>query len=333
MKFEEFKKKDDVKAFDDFISVKEAKALGIIPKEYDEIFNEECQCGSDMIIKTNRKQLMCCDPRCKIKLGYMLAEVFARFEVADLGPKTCKSIIVQTYDRLKYKSHLEPLLMEPEVYPRVLAGSKGIDFVYGVNKIKTSKLTFGSLIARLGLPSLDKTAGDMFDEYPNVDSFVADVSKHKGVINLLESKGIHDLKKAFYIKEFLPELYLAEILMQGNLKDLAVSKIEVCLTGRLSFDGMAITKGAFLEYLNTKSIAKDGKVLYEFSKSTAKETVPYIIYSKKSADDKFLTGLRRQKVEDTAKTGKQILIKPEELYEKVRKVVEIYERELVSESE
>ena len=331
LKFEEFIKKDqeNFNAFSEFISVSRAKEEGVIPKEYNSIFDNDCKCGSEMMIQRNRKKLMCCDPRCRIKIGLRLAETFKRFECDNLGPGTSSSIINQTWEYLKYKSHIEALLMPEESFPMVLTGAKSLDFKYAIERIKGTKITLASFISKLALPKMEDKAIDIFENYKMVDEFVNDYKAHGGLVRLLALKGIRDLKVAYYIDECLPDLYLGEMLIEGKVKDTALVNTYVCLTGRLKLDGLPITKQNYIAYLNEESIAKDGKVIYEFIPCSAKESVPYIIYTNPSADDKYLVGVAREK-EYLQGTGehKQILIKPEELLEKVRKVVKEYEHRL-----
>ena len=125
MIYDEFKKLDEYNAFAEFISVSQAKSSGIIPESFHNIFQDKCKCGSDFIISENLTQLQCCDPRCKIKMGHTLADILARFDCKNLGPATCLSIMSECYDKLKYKSPVEVLMMDIKDYPPVLSGVKG----------------------------------------------------------------------------------------------------------------------------------------------------------------------------------------------------------------
>lgn len=329
MEYEEFVKSDKFKAFTEFISVKSAKELEIIPRSYWNIFSDKCECGSDMIISRNRKKLMCCDPRCKIKIGFRLAKTFEKFECQNLGPSTCKSVINQLWDRLKYKSHVEALLIDESEYPRVLNGAKGQDFKIGLYTIRNSNLTLANLISKLGLPELDTTAREIFSDYKCVDDFVKSVEDNGGLINFLETFGIHNRKVAYYIDNSIPDFYLAEELIGDNIKDIAFKQIDICLTGRLKYDGAPITKANYLNYLNQKSIAKDNKVIFEFHPCSAMDSVPYIVYSGVSTNAKFLAGKAREEAYYKA-TGKhkKILVTPEELVNIVEKVVKEYEQQI-----
>lgn len=329
MKYEEFMKADRFGAFLEFVSVKEAKDTGVIPKSYHNIFADECDCGSEMMIARNRKKIMCCNPRCPVKLGHRLSEMLTRFGCPNIGPGISKSIINQTWEFLRYKSHLEVFLLPAEKYPMVLQGTTALDFKYAIEQVKSSELTLAGYIGKLALPKLDKKALDIFEDYNLIEDFVNDYKANGGLVKFLASKGIHDLKIAYYIYDSLPDLYLAEILKSGKVKEKAIAKTYICLTGRLKLDGLPITKENYISWLNTCATAKDGTVLYEFIKSSAKETVPYIVYTTPSTDDKYLVGKRREEdyLESTG-THKQVLIKPEELEEKVKKVVEEYEQGL-----
>ena len=111
---------DKYGAFYQYVTIRDAKEMGIIPKQYEEVFPDFCECGSENIIKKSLTQAMCCDPRCKVKLAYALSEMFSRFGVKGVGDETCKKMIYGIYDKLKYKSHLEVFLLEYADYPSSL---------------------------------------------------------------------------------------------------------------------------------------------------------------------------------------------------------------------
>lgn len=329
MDYKEFVESDKFRAFTEFISVEMAKEQGIIPVEYFNIIKDKCVCGSDMIISRNRKKLMCCDPRCKIKLGFRLAKTFEKFECKNLGPSTCKSVINQVWDKLKYKSHVEALLLTPSEFPRVLDGAKGQDYKIGLYTIQNSSLTLANVIAKLGLPELDTTAREIFSNYKSVDEFIEAVDKSGNLITFLSKLGIHDRKVAYYINDSIPDFYLAEQLVGDNIKDIAFKQVNICLTGRLKYDGLPITKTNYLKFLNESSIASDGTVIFEFNQCSAVDSVPYIVYSSVSDNAKYLAGLERER-KYLQQTGKQkkILVTPEELVNIVAKVVKEYEQQL-----
>ena len=83
MQFNEMRNNfDKMGAFLNFISVREAKEVGIIPDFAAEYFPERCQCGSEMILdKFSRARLQCCNPFCSVKQAYMLSEMFRRFGI------------------------------------------------------------------------------------------------------------------------------------------------------------------------------------------------------------------------------------------------------------
>lgn len=93
MLFDEVLKLDEkFSAFKDWMTVFQAKKEGIIPTNFHEYFEDDCQCGSENIINRDLTQLMCCNPKCKIKQGFALAEMFHRFGIKGLGSATCSSI-------------------------------------------------------------------------------------------------------------------------------------------------------------------------------------------------------------------------------------------------
>ena len=64
MEYGEFKSLDTINAYYDFVSVDEAKYLGYIPKEFHDIVDSKCKCGSDRITNKSGSSIMCCNPRC-----------------------------------------------------------------------------------------------------------------------------------------------------------------------------------------------------------------------------------------------------------------------------
>ena len=93
MTFSEMKTKyDSFGAFTDFITVKEAETIGLITKSHVGIFPHVCTCGSDMIINMARTKLTCCDPRCSVKQGLALSELFSRFNIKGIADATCSDV-------------------------------------------------------------------------------------------------------------------------------------------------------------------------------------------------------------------------------------------------
>ena len=147
MEFIDLKKIDKFGAFNKFKSVEEAKRVEWIPKEYHNIFPQKCECGSEMIINEELTQLQCCNPRCYIKLGWMLYEMFSRFGCKNVGPATCKSVMKELIKKkqLKYSSHIEVLSLNPAHYPLSVSGAKSYDFERAIVTILSSKLTLAQI--------------------------------------------------------------------------------------------------------------------------------------------------------------------------------------------
>lgn len=313
MKFEELKELDAFNAFDEFTTVADAKALGIIPKAYHDIFKETCDCGSDFIVKTNLSTVQCCNPRCYIKLGYMLAETLGRFDVKGIGPETCLDLVKSKYHTLKYKSHVEFLAYTDADLPYWLNNARGDTYLSCLYNIRQHEYSIGDLSANLAIPAFDSTLKKLLKPYSSFDELVNAISEAGGISNYLNSIGISDKQKAFYLKEFLPDLVLAEYLFAGNVRLKGMHTVNICITGYLSVEGRSMTKKAFVELLNLVSKAEDGTQLLEFNQTSAVESVPYIVADAPSTNSKYLRGKDRN-----------VLITSTELLNEVRKVVGEY---------
>ena len=97
MLFEELKK-SQLQPFQDFLSVKKAKELNIIPDDYDVYFKEFCECGSERMVRvagngTSVTGVTCCNLHCYKKIVYQLDELFKRFSVKGVGPAICSKVV------------------------------------------------------------------------------------------------------------------------------------------------------------------------------------------------------------------------------------------------
>lgn len=313
MNFQELKELDTFNAFEEFTTVTDAKALGIIPKAYHNVFKETCECGSDFIVKKNLTTVQCCNPRCFIKLGYMLAETLSRFDVKGIGPETCIDLVKNKYNSLKYKSHVEFLAFTSADLPEWLNNARGDTYLSCLYDIRQHEYSIGDLSANLAIPAFDTTIKKLLKPYSSVDELVKNISDAGGISNYLNRYGIADRQKAFYLKEFLPDLVLAEYLFAGNVRLKGMHTVSICITGYLRVDGKSMTKKAFVELLNLAGKAEDGTQLLEFNQTSAVESVPYIVADAPSTNSKYLRGKARN-----------VLITSTELLNEVRKVVGEY---------
>ena len=74
-----------IHAFADWESVADAKEIGHIPEQFHDLVPDKCECGSEMIVTLNQKQIQCCDPYCYIKAGIALSEMITSFQIKNFG--------------------------------------------------------------------------------------------------------------------------------------------------------------------------------------------------------------------------------------------------------
>lgn len=316
MTFDELKELDVFNAFKHFVTVKDAKVSGLLPEPYHNIFKDTCDCGSDFIIKDNLSTVQCCNPRCYLKLGYMLAETLSRFGCKGIGEATCIDLVKSKYKDLKYKSHVELLVLTEEELPYWMNNARGTNYLMATSSIRNSKFTINDICANLAIPAFDATIKKLLEPYNTIDEFLADIKKSGGIAIYLLTLGIADKQKAFYLKEFLPDLMLAQVYFQQNIRLKGLKKVDICITGFLNPEGRIVKQKEFIEILNENGRAENGLQLVEFNETDAISSVPYIVADSPSTSRKYRKGAERG-----------VLITSSELLNEVRKVVAEYNEE------
>lgn len=286
--------------FDDFVTVEEAKRIGIIPPALVRndsgdlnIFPDRCVCGSQNIISRNLKRAMCCNPRCKIKLGYALAELFSRFGVKGIGDKTCLKMIDGVYDKLTYKSHLEVFLMPYSKYPASLYGTVAGDSIYAACiNIRQHSMTFAGMISMIGLPELNTSAGDIFRGINSFTQLYNEMKQAGGVARYCSNRGVYDPNKIYWLYTSLADIMIAEKIFP-KLRNEGIRKIRICITGMVSINGNRVTKKEFVDFCNKVACYDDGTQLFEIENTSAKESCLYVVADYPSTTSKYLAGAAR----------------------------------------
>lgn len=319
MLVEDLRKMDKYGAFSEYLSMVEAKKLGRIPEEYHDIFNDNCECGSERMISSELTKFMCCDPRCPIKLGYNLDYVFSKFNCENIGEKTCLSIMKHAYKYIDYKSHISVLDLEDKYFPSNLIGMPLFYFKQAINKVKGQALSFPDMVSRLGIPKFDSTALRVFGDIPSVDTLVDLIEKDGGVRQFLIKRNVYDAMKAFYLEEFLPDIAIAQYKVFSKIVPIGMVNIPVVLTGILHIDGIRITKDQFVSLCNDVGQVSPNVRLFNVQKSTAVESASFFIADYESTTAKFLTARRRQESE-----GRKLIYRPKEFIEMLKGQAEAY---------
>lgn len=286
MTFEELLQRETFGAFNEFIKVTDAKTQGLLPESYHNIFNDKCKCGSDMIIKSNLTTFQCCNPRCYIKLGYMLNETFSRFGVNDafskmgikgFGPATCISAMEQAVKFLDIPSHIELFSLGRFELPTVISNYRLDDFEYAKQIMLSKQYTLADLVSKLGLPGLGDKAHDIFEDYNSVAELDEDIDAVGDIPRLLSTKGIYASMMAYNLRTYLPDIILAQMRFNEQIRMQAGQTIDIVMTGRLSPNGVSMSKDAFLDLLNKEGTTSDGISLYGFRRTSAVKSVPYVV--------------------------------------------------------
>lgn len=294
MTFEDFCRDiDEYGAFSDFVTVAEAKKIGLIPSEYVSYFPDYCECGSENIITRDLQQPQCCNPRCLIKQGYSLSEMFNRFQCKGLGPARCTEIVKQLSPQFQYNSYIEILDFSWDMLPLQLKQQAySYDLLNSISKIKQSVMTFPQMVRNLAIPALGDKAVFLLD---GINSFTEMEKKFRscgGLSSFCLQKGIQDKMFLFWFRQYALDIAIAEKLLQNSLRKSGLLKIEVCITGFLYLHGKRITKEKFLEICNNSSVVNNVQ-LFEVVQNKAMMHASHIIADSPSRSAKYLAGLER----------------------------------------
>lgn len=287
---------DDYNAFANFITIKEAKMRKLIPEEISDYFNEQCKCGSEMIISTTLKQIMCCDPLCFIKQGYSLDEYLKRNGIKGLGPESCINVIRIYQERAGRKSFIEMMLSYQDKIH--LLGDYGHSVSDAIKVIQSKPITFPNLVASLGLPKLDSKVTTLLRGFSSSESLLWTlVQNYDGNLSyFFDIRNVFDPTFRFYFKFYLHDIcYLTDrypnILKQAN------RVIKVCVTGSVSPNGIPMNRQNFVAYCNSVATTADGVRLYEIENSTAIHTVSYLICDVPNSHSKYNVAKAREEAE------------------------------------
>jgi hypothetical protein len=326
MKAEELFEKDKWGAFFEFVSVEQAKKEEIIPVTHARYFPDKCEevndhgikqgCDSDMIISRSLTRLMCCNPRCQVKLAYALDEMLDRFSCKHVGEQTCKNIVRYAFKFMELKSHVEILTMEDK---HLVPDVRGMNFVWfrqAIAKATETSLTFPDMVSRLAIPEFKTSAIKIFAGISSTKELVEKIKTAGGIQKFMLSKGIEDQMKVFYLSEFLQDIAFAEFRAFKKIRSVGKMKMQVCITGNLSPEGYKITKAEFIELCNKLGTVGNYR-MFDVEMTTAIQTTAYVIADYRSNTDKYSIAKSREEVE-----GKKILYTSSEFLRYLKGVVE-----------
>lgn len=285
-----------------YTTIRDAKDEGLIPKIYQDpdnpsggIFPDFCRCGSENVISYNLKRAKCCDPRCQIKLGFTLSEMFSRFGIKGVGDAICSKIIKGTFDKLKYKSHLEVLMLKPEEYPISVRGTAAACAFYrGFLEMQTRELTFPDLVANLGIEGLGSNSKKLLEGIQSFEHLADEIEKAGSTKMFCIHRGVADENVMANLYIHLIDIAMAEQIFAKCLRKTGAVNIPITITGRIYLNGVHYTKEEFVRHCNHVAQLENGEQLFEIQfKNKALESVEYIVADTPSNSAKYRAGLRR----------------------------------------
>lgn len=294
MKFEEFRKHDTMNFFMNFISVKEAKESGLIPKEFAEYVPDTCDCcKSDYMISLNRTILRCCNPLCVNKLAKRMSKMFSNFEVDGVGDETCILLTKICIDRgyFKVPTYTEIFRVVKEQDLSAFLGQRWFIIVNACNRIMSTRMSFAEMVSKLAIPTMDKTCFQYFGNINNTEHLVKELSE-KGVMGYLGQFGVASVDKGYNLKENLKTISNFEYNMSVPLILPSLMDRKICITGSISVDGYRLSRKEFLELLRLESMI-DGNPIIHFHESKAFDSLDYVIADGPSSSSKYQEGASR----------------------------------------
>lgn len=270
MTFEEMKYKyDKFNAFHDFTTVEEAEQCDLLPRDYHGVFPQYCSCGSEMIINYARTRITCCDPRCSVKQGLALSELFKRFNYKGIADATCADVYSMLLNVHREKlettgkgifisnSYVEILALPVDVYPKYFTQSAiGLEFLNGIHYIKQQTLTFSQMVSLLGLPEFDSTAYKLFNDINSAEELIKIIKSEGGVANFCDRRGVYALQKKYWLQASLDDIVIGSYVFEDKMKMQSLQTLEICITGSLQLNGVRVTKNDFVAICNDKGISK-----------------------------------------------------------------------------
>lgn len=340
MKFIEFRETHDhYGAYEEWLSVAEAKASGLIPERFIEYFPNECECGSENMIKNNLRQVTCCDPKCYLKEACCLSEFLTRSNVSGFGEATCATILEKF--RAKDKRAVEqgaPTLFKtgsfldifdvPESdWPLDVGSDLSHKFAVANESLRSDNITFPELISRLGINSIGGNALKLFNGISSSRQLMSEIEKSGGVKLFCYSRGAYapDLINNLY--ESLIDIANAERLFHKSMRVAGLMGVDICITGSNALNGVSLTKNELVQVLNDASVGESGQQYFEFHMCSALKSASFILYTVPSSSSKFNAGLARGNIEDFFGVH-PVLMQIDEFYEFLRNKVKELDKEI-----
>jgi len=265
-------------AFSNYETVETALNIGHIPAEYRKWFLPYCTCGSERITDTTIKHIRCCDPRCFVKTGFQLSKLFSKFGCIGMGDETCKTISEYGHNKLHISSYIDLLNLRWNTWP--LGEAKYDEYRSAIEKIKSTKLSISEMINYMAIPMLGDKSQKLFGSFTELGQ-ILDAIKSGGPDRFFSSNGVHDAMVAFYVAEFMPDIFSFSRIMNYQFKQVSDKKFPICISGDIYLETeqgiKAVTKDEYISICNDLTYTKDGTKLFDIVLNKAVQSTSVLV--------------------------------------------------------
>ena len=289
MDFKEIISGDVDGVYAEYVSVEDAKKSGLIPPSFVDSIPNRCDCGSEFIIKNSLKNIKCCDPKCKFKIAYSMAEMFTRFGIQGLKEGTCLKIVEWGFANnfFKIPAHTEILNLRDDDSSRSLAGVIGVKYselLLAVDIIRGSSMSYGEMVSKLAIPNFDGKIVQILSDVNSTQDllFLNKENPREGVKEYLIKHGVYSLPLIHSFIESLDVIYECEKNLTGSLRMNGIVTINIAISGSLSVQGRKLSRDNFITLAN-----EAGKVcgvqIFSVTVGKAFQSASYFVIDEMSA--------------------------------------------------
>lgn len=293
MTFEELKKYDRWDVYKDWITVREAKETGLIPKEFHDMISDKCDCGSDRIMTLNRKNYTCCDFNCPIKAELAMQEIFNRFDIKGIGQANCRKIIETSKSN---SMSIFKILSSPNLNINTLPSSLYTNLLEAVKKIKNGNMTLEELVTFVAIPGANESAKRLVSGINSMEELISQIN-YFGIKVFLYKKGIELPSLCFNFDIFLEDLIEAYLFMKDSIVRSVGGDIKIVITGELRVQGKRISRKEYVSLLNNLATDSNGNRKFTFINSKCKESTNFFIADYPSGSSSYTVARRREQEE------------------------------------
>ena len=329
MEFSELKNRDVDNVYAEYVSVKDAKQFGLIPESFKDSIPNYCECGSEFIIKTSLKNIKCCDPGCKFKVAYSMAEMFTRFGVQGLKEGTCLKIVEWGIANRIFKipSHTEILNLRDDDATRSLVGVLGVKYselLLAIDIIRGSSMSYGEMVSKLAIPNFDGKIVEILSDVNSTEELL-NLNKEnprEGIKRYLVDHGVYSINLIDSFLDSLPIIYECEKNLTGSLRMNGIVTINIAISGALSVQGRRLSRDAFVELAN-----KAGKVhgiqIFSITVGKAFQSASYFVIDSMSSSKTCQAALYRQ-----SQSSEKIIFSGDEFIQLILKEAEVWKQKI-----